>query len=112
MSEHDPRLDYERKPEGNPPTVPVWGQAILGMFSAFAAVALIVLLLRSLNFSANSAFPPALQILTPLGGLAAGSIVASKMGWKSFLPGVLLGLTLCCLVPIGIVLVICGSAKY
>jgi hypothetical protein len=31
-----------------------------------------------------------------------------KLGWRGFMPGVLLGLGLTCLVPVGIVAVVCG----
>jgi hypothetical protein len=104
-------LDYRGRPEAKPgPATPVAVQALAGFFSWIAGAALVVGIVVS---AAKAGADPTTLLVPVLGvGLVAavwvGVWVRARFGWRGFIPGMLLGVGLTCLVPVGIVAVVCG----
>jgi len=103
-------LDYgqSRYPDATPKPSTL-AQAFAGFFFWIAAAAVAVGFLISTNSNAITDWVGRLSIgleLAVIVGLAAW--VRIKLQWQGFIPGILLGFGLTCLVPIGIITVICG----
>ncbi len=100
-------LDYQRRPNRRAATASfVVGTAVIGFFTWVFAVALWVAV-----GAAASGAPP---VLWGGGGLILAGVAwlgwwqHTRHGWRGFVPGLLLGFLLTCLVPVGIVAVVCG----
>ena len=105
-----PPLAYHEPSTGpGSPSLPAFNQAALGFMTWIAALGVGGLLCVR--------FKPAdlRSTLIVVGGCASLAIGAGvwarvHLRWKGFLPGLLIGFGLTCLVPIGIVAVVCGAS--
>ena len=104
-------LDYRgRSGPGTGPTTPVALQAFLGFVAWLAGTGGVA----GIAFAAANARTGTPTLLVPLLTVALllaillGSYVRFRLGWRGFIPGMLLGFGLTCLVPVGIVAVVCG----
>ncbi len=103
-------LGYGTKGYGQPATRG-FGQFVLGFFFwIFSAAAAILTFAGLANRAGNAAFITVGIYLAIVLGVCAWT--STKLRWRSFIPGVLLGAGLTCLVPVGIVAVICGNTKF
>jgi hypothetical protein len=101
-------LDYGHGGYGDKPRGPVSGQVTMGFSLWIFAVLLFGTLIRGSTFQDYAKQIAALE-LSAVAGLSLWLRI--KYGWRGFIPGVLLGFGLTCLVPIGIVAVVCGGWK-
>jgi hypothetical protein len=104
-----PVLDYNSGKDQPVPDTSTSGQMLAGFLCwVLAVVATFVMLPAQSGIT-----PPDLWWIPP--ALMLGLVIAAciwtrvKFGWRGFVPGVLIGLGLTCLVPIGIIAVICGG---
>lgn len=111
MNEENPKLDYARPAANAQSSARTALQGVAGVFSTFAMVGVVVLLLSANRRTIGFDVPPVFAIFGPLLALALLSVIAAKRSWRGFGPGVLIGLALTCLVPIGLVLVLCGGGR-
>jgi len=90
--------------------VTVGSQMAIGFFVWVMAVALCVWLFQSRqgvrSGNAEGAWVVIATILAVLGGMALW--LRMRLRWRGFIPGLLLGLGITCLLPVGIIFVICG----
>jgi hypothetical protein len=91
------------------------GQAAMGMGVWVLGVVLVVIAVRDVATARGVLAMPTQQVVTLIIGgavLAIGGLglwLRLRFKWRGFIPGLLLGFGLTCLVPIGIVFVICGG---
>lgn len=108
-----PPLDYRSPPTtADRWTGPASGQVLLGFLAWLATVA------GTCGFAgmakgANLTGTPAAVVLSlpVIGMLAFGVWLRVHRGWRGFLPGLLLGFGLTCLVPVGVAAVVCGAFR-
>ena len=105
-------LDYRGRPDpAAGPSTPVAVQALAGFGTWLLGAAGVVGIIAAAAKS-GGASPDLLVPLLSIGLFAAvgiGSWARATLGWRGFIPGMLLGFGLTCLVPIGIVAVVCGG---
>lgn len=104
-------LDYRGPPEAKSgPATPVAVQALAGFCCWIAGTGAVL----GIVVSANKAGAEPATLLVPVvsvGLIAAvwmGVWVRARFGWRGFIPGMLIGVGLTCLVPIGFVAIVCG----
>jgi hypothetical protein len=102
-------LEYEiRRPQTpNPP--PLAAQVVVGFVTWVAAVAAAVAMLQSAPFRIAGSGGVAFGIFALLSLVIALAVwVRLRFEWRGFIPGLLIGFGITCLLPVGIVAVICG----
>jgi len=114
-------LEYRRASRGSPylhmtpPIAPYWVQVLAGLGTWLAGVGLFFIALNSPSLPFHGANGETFSVIGVF-ALFAGQIflitwVNVRFRWRGFLPGFFIGLGLTCLVPVGIVAVVCGMGK-
>ena len=86
-----PPWTYQRKQASAPTTVPFWGQAGLGCLSFFVAGVVGMALMSAAASVTNNGTAMFGAFLLPIGGLVAATLFFRlSLGWRGFLPGVLI----------------------
>lgn len=116
MNENDQRrnpiqpLSYQtpRGDGGRPPRIGVSTQVLLGFFAWFCNDFIAI----SSGLSVRSSGPKGPLIILCIGAVAVlivGVWLRRKFQWTGFLPGLLLGFGLTCLLPAGLFYAVCGK---
>ena len=101
-------LDYRRPVAGSDrPATPAVVQFLAGVGLWILVLAAAVGVLRAAGGRSSDVLIPVVAV-TLGGSIALGKVVRWRYNWRGFLPGVLVGVGLTCLVPVGIVVVLCG----
>ena len=108
-----PTLDY-RAPGAEPykPRTPFWAQMLAGIVAWMIGIATVIgaaTSSRGQEMGTNALAWIIGTLLVCIGGITLW--LRLRFRWRGFLPGLLIGFGLTCLVPVGIVAVICGMGK-
>lgn len=91
---------------------PVTGQVLLGFLAWVCTLAATYAAgVTAGHLRVGDTFVWVAAALPLVGALAFGVYLRVRHGWRGFLPGMLLGFGLTCLVPVGIVAVVCGAFR-
>lgn len=112
-----PTLEYRHSAPGNDPPfqprTPMWAQVFAGFGAWIIGIATVIIAATSGHSPSAMAGNPVVLVigalLVCLGGITIW--LRLRFRWRGFLPGLLIGFALTCLVPAGIVAVICGMGK-
>ena len=114
-------LNYQTPPPGAPDArTPVGLQFFLGIVAWVIAVALTIGLINDRDVAGafqSIGIPQSQSVALLIVGMLivfglAAILLQVKFRWRGFVPGMLLGLVLTCLVPVGLVFVICGGMRF
>jgi hypothetical protein len=101
-------LDYREAPNDDEvKRLPMRGQHIAAGFGCWVASIGGAYVVAMVSRSGWGAMVGWLIVLVPCCVYFAG-----RLGWRGFVPGVLIGAALTCLVPVGIVAVMCGTGAW
>jgi len=102
-----PMLDYGSKRYSQAHGRP-WGEMFIGFLSWIGGFAAVVMT----GMASNNATAVLGVLVITAAALIWGGTYLHLRGWRGFVPGLLIGFAITCLLPFGIAAVICGSGGF